>query len=383
MNSTATANPTATAAPRVLHLTGNLNRGGIETWLLSVARALPREELGMDILVTDPAPHPGELDAAFAEAGVRVLRAPGTGRALAYAAFLWRVLKAGRYDAVHSHVHHFGGFALLLARSVGVPLRAATSHNDTARADRAASRARRAYLALARAAMRLGANDRSAVSAEAAAALFGPRWERECELIALGIDLAALRAVDPERRAALRAELRLTPPVFVHVGQFRAQKNHTFLLEVFARYRASHGPATLLLAGDGDERPAAEARARELGVLGAVRFVGSHPEVPALLSLGDAFVFPSHFEGLGLALLEAQAVGLPCVVSDRVPLHPPASGNTRALPPGDAERWADALAAALSRGRQPLDLDLDVRHTARALAARYRGRLTASARGNA
>ncbi|MDL2345033.1 glycosyltransferase [Deinococcus sp. MIMF12] len=362
---------------RVLHLTGTLDRGGVESWLVNLLGQVRPTEARMDLLVVSPDPRPGDLDRLVWGLGGRVFQAPSTRRPLAFVAALRRHLREyGPYDVIHSHIHHFGGLALLVARLAGVPVRVATSHLDSRREDAAAGRGRRLYLRAMEAALGAGVTHRLAVSAEAAAALFGPRWrEWGTRLVTLGVNLDAVRAARGEADTT-RRELGLPSgePVIGHVGQFRPQKNHSFLLDVFAAYLERHGPAQLLLVGDGAERSGIEARVRELGLKGCVHLVGSRPDVPRLLWAMDVFVFPSTHEGLSLALLEAQAAGLPAVVSDGVPLDRRMRLEAVEVL-GLAQKpavWADAVARALARGRAvPETLDFDIARTSRELLTFY------------
>lgn len=362
---------------RVLHLAGTLDRGGIETWLVNLLAQLPREEVAMDVMVVSPDPRPGEYAERVRGLGATLLVAPATGNPLAFAAFFVRALRRhGPYDVIHSHIHHFGGLALLLARLSGVPVRVATSHLDSRRADMAATGGRYAYLSAMRAALGAGITHRHAVSPEAAAALYGPDWQaRGAQVVTLGVDLQAVR--HPGDLTDLRTELGLTPgmPVFGHVGQFRPQKNHLLLLEAFAAYLERHGPAQLLLVGDGPERAAIEERVAALGLKDRVRLLGSRPDVARLLWIMDAFVFPSHFEGLSLALVEAQAAGLPRVISAGV-YHDARmqDAGLQVLPlTAPPAVWADALAQAASRGREvPDHLEFDIVQEARKLGDFYR-----------
>jgi len=122
--------------------------------------------------------------------------------------------------------------------------------------------------------------------------------------------------------AAVRGELGIAPDAFVigHVGRFFEPKNHSFLLEVTAE-AAKREPRTVLLSvGDGPLRSQIEQKAISLGIRERVIFTGARADVFRLMQGAmDLFVFPSLFEGLGLALIEAQAAGLPCVISDVIP----------------------------------------------------------------
>lgn len=367
--------PPAHRPLRVLHLTGVLDRGGVETWLLNLFRQVPPEDAAMEILVAAAEVRPGTYDQEFRAAGGKVRLGPSTRHPLTFLAAFWRQLRrGGPYDVVHSHIHHFGGLALLVARLAGVPVRVATSHLDTRRLDQEASRGRALYLALIRLAMRAGATHRLAVSEEAAASLFGARWAADgARLTTLGIDLRSVREARPS--PALRAELGLRPgvPVLGHVGLMRPQKNHLFLLELFAHYLREVGPAQLLLVGDGPERRVIEARAAELGLGQSVCFAGSRADVPQLLALMDAFVFPSLYEGLALALQEAYVSGLPCVTSQTVAVLPGARGIEAVALDAPLGDWTAAIHRALERGRQPqTGADFDIAQTAPALVAFYR-----------
>lgn len=363
---------------RVLHVTGNLDRGGIETWLVNVVRRADPAAVQMDILIASPAPHTGVYEDELRGLGVRIIHAPPTGNLPQFVQVYRRALREyGPYDAVHSHVHHFGGLLLLLARLAGVSVRVATSHSDTSRADRQAGWGRAAYLRAMRAALQGSATHGTAVNRAAASALFGPDWaSQQVQIITLGIDLAELQT--PRSVQGLRDELGLQPgvPVLGCVAQLRPEKNHMFLLDVLAEYVRVR-PAYLLLVGEGSERQAIEGRVAELGLQPWVKLLGSRPDVADLLWLMEAFVLTSKFEGLSLALMEAQAVGLPCIVSTGVQVtsddrRSPLIDVVRLPLDAGAASWADALAAALERGRHdPPHMEFDVAETTRELTDFY------------
>ena len=127
-------------------------------------------------------------------------------------------------------------------------------------------------------------------------------------------------AYDPDRRQKVRKELNIPSESFVvgHIGRFNAVKNHTFLLDVFSKLKEQQQNALLLLVGDGDLREEMEKKASDLGLTDCVIFTGIRSDVPDLLQVMDRFVFPSLYEGLPVTLIEAQAAGLPCIVSDSV-----------------------------------------------------------------
>lgn len=305
---------------RVLHVVGGMNPGGVETWLMHVLRNIDRRRFRMDFLVHTE--NRCVYDDEIRSLGARILPCPCPSHPWTYARNIRRVLaEGGPYDVVHSHVHHFSGFVLKLAAGCGVPARIAHSHNDTSHGDAHASLARQVYLHLGAAWIRRHATSRLACSAPAARCLFGANWGEPpaARIVRCGIDLEPFKeATDRER---VRAELGIPRGAFVvgHVGQFREAKNHAFLVDVAAEVMGRLPGAALLLVGAGELEDAVRDKVRRSGCADHVFFAGNRSDVPRILrGAMDAFLFPSFFEGLPLAAIEAQAAGLPCFLSDRI-----------------------------------------------------------------
>lgn len=147
-----------------------------------------------------------------------------------------------------------------------------------------------------------------------------------------------------DEQAHLEAKEQLgvsATPVFGNVGRLTEQKNHAFLLEVFKLIHDELPNAVLLLVGRGELEDAIRQKACDLDLADAVRFLGVRDDIPTVLNAMDVFLFPSYIEGLGIAALEAQASGLPCVVSDGLPPLAIASPKTTQIPLAKgAEAWA-------------------------------------------
>jgi glycosyltransferase involved in cell wall biosynthesis len=144
--------------------------------------------------------------------------------------------------------------------------------------------------------------------------------------------------------------------VFTHVGRFEPVKNHNFLLDAFKSIADLHPAALLLLVGDGPEKGNIQTRANELGIAKRVIFAGARDDVPEiLLQATDMFVFPSTTEGLPMAVVEAQAAGIPCLISDcltrEVELVP---GLVRRIALSEGPlAWAEAALAHHATPRPP------------------------------
>lgn len=339
-------------AIRVLHVLGAMNRGGVETWLMHALRHLDRERVQMDFLVTTN--QPAAYDAELLALGARILRCPSPHNPLLFGRrFLAAVKQFGPFEAIHSHVHHASGYILWLAQRASVPLRLAHSHSDTARLDTSAGLARRCYLQVMKKSIRSHATHFVGASDAAGRALFGEDWSADprSRVLHCGIDLAPFRR--RPAKALVRAAWSIAPDDFVigHVGRFDTQKNHVLLLHIAAEVARRHPRTRLLLVGDGPLRSMLADQIRDLGIGNQVILTGVREDVADLLSAMDMFVFPSLHEGLGLALVEAQAAGLPCVVSDVIPREAdvvPALIRRVPLAAG-VGHWVDCVLTARSR----------------------------------
>ncbi len=302
---------------RILQVVGGLNIGGTETWLLNVLRHLDLGRYQMDFLVhsTEPQAYEAEIRGRHC----RILACPSHKRPWKYGRQLEHLLhQYGPYDIVHSHVHHFTGVVLRAARRVQVPMRIAHSHSDTSQLQRKAGPLRGIYYHLMARWIRQNATLGLAASQKAAAALFGENWATEgnFRVLPCGVDLTPFH--DLPEAGEVRAEWGIPRDAFVvgHVGNFGPPKNHAFLVEI-ARELVRRAPETRLLCiGDGDLRPAIQEKVTQAGLEGQVCFAGRRADVPRLLAAMDVFVFPSLWEGMPLSLIEAQAAGLRCFVSD-------------------------------------------------------------------
>lgn len=303
---------------RILHVVGGMDRGGVETWLRHVLHHVDRTQLQMDFLVhtTQPCAYDDEI----LTRGSAILPCMHPSQPWHYARNFRRIIRDyGPYDIVHSHVHHYSGYVLALAKQAGVPVRIAHSHNDTSEVESRVGLMRQGYLALMRHWITQYATAGLSASRKSAVALFGDNWQSDprWQLLYYGIDLQPFR-VKPVTDE-IRAELNIPADAFVigHVGRFDAQKNHAFLINIVAEVVRRKPETHLLLVGEGALRPAIEHKVARAGLYNHVTFAGLRTDVPRLMmGAMDVFVLPSFYEGLPLVLIEAQAARLPCIFAD-------------------------------------------------------------------
>lgn len=176
-------------------------------------------------------------------------------------------------------------------------------------------------------------------------------------------------------RDQIRRELGIPFDAFVvgHVGRFSKAKNHEFLLEIFNEIKKQKKNAFLLMIGDGDGKQKIVANLNERHLEDSYIVLSNRSDIPELMSIMDCFVFPSKYEGLGIALIEAQESRLPCFISDKVPTHAIMSNLVTVLPLDDgAKKWSKAILSYRKPKRIVLDdKEWDIRLVTRKLEQIY------------
>ena len=151
---------------------------------------------------------------------------------------------------------------------------------------------------------------------------------------------------DVQTRNEMRKELGLEEKYVIgHIGRFQYQKNHEFLIDIFAAYIRMNDKAHLLLIGQGENQENIRRKVDDLNLQDKVTFTGARLDVDKLVQAMDIFVFPSRFEGLGIVLIEAQAAGLNCITSkEKVPYEVNITGNVEFVELAEnPEEWAESI----------------------------------------
>ncbi|HXF74153.1 MAG TPA: glycosyltransferase [Actinomycetota bacterium] len=352
------APPAAGRPRRVLLVFGGLERAGAQLRMMEVCRELRRDHLvafdlcSLDLAADDLWPEAPSLGGAPRRVSIRSPWFP-----LRFA----RLLRAERYDAVLTEPQLLSGLVVLLAALAGVPVRIAAIHNMLGAPGQSATNplvravlANRAFVWAMRALIRTCATDVVAVSRSALDSVLPGRWQagHRCRVVYNGTDVAPFQ--EPPDRAGVRAEFGWAPDrrILIHVGRMSPQKNHRGILEVMRLVLDREPAARLLLVGDGKLRGEVERWIDRLGLRDVCAVTSGRRDVPRLLLASDVFLFPSLWEGLPGAPLEALAAGLPVVASDIPPIReiqPYFPGSILVSPPGDAEAHARNVLEALRR----------------------------------
>lgn len=327
---------------RILHVLGSTNLGGAESRIMDLYRHIDRDKIQFDFLVHST--KEGFFEPEIKQMGGNIYYLPSF-RVYNY----FQYQKACReffaahreFKVVQGHMTSTASIYLPQAKKAGIPITIA--HARSAGVD---SGMKGFITKLLRKNLYRKCDYMFACSDLAARAVFGDKRYEEGEafFIPNAVDTDEF-VPDEMARNTIRKEYGLENRFVIgHVGRFHYAKNHEFLLEIFAEVLNKRADAKLVLLGDGPRRVEMEAKVRELGMENEVVFAGNKNPVAPFYQAFDAFLFPSRFEGMPGTVVEAQAAGLPCLVSDSVTSQVKATELVAFLPLAkSAEEWAEEL----------------------------------------
>lgn len=353
---------------RILQIVPAMNAGGMETFIMNVYRAIDRTKVQFDFLYHYDMPC--FYDDEILSLGGRIFKftVRQDNRLPQYLRQLNHFFaQHPEYRVIHGHYSGFGMFYNSIAKRHGITVRAGHSHNTNYEHNLVGQLDR-----LMSWFFPFGLTHRFACGMAAGNALYRGR---SFTYLPNGVDAAAF-APNAAARQQVRRSLDIPDdaPVYGHIGRFTQQKNHSYLLQIFHQILLQQPNARLLLLGEGPLLEQVRQQALSMG--DRVIFAGVQKDTRDFYSAMDAFLLPSLFEGLPVVLVEAQAAGLPCFVSDTVDRDAAFSQQVHFLPLNSAHTWADAVTSAHLQ-RDPAALfhlqqaGYDIVHTASVLQNFY------------
>ncbi len=328
---------------RIAQVIGKLSAGGVESVVYNYYRHMDHTKFQFDFFIDADSTCPPRQE--LIDMGARYFVVPPYQKLPQHIRALIRLFRENRYKIVHAHMNTLAVFSLFAAWVAGVPVRICHSHSTAGRGEGG----KNALKYLLRPFAKLFATNLCACAEYAGRWLFGRQAMEQGDVTVFQNAIELNRfGFDPVVRAEVRRELELEGSFVVgHVGRFCFQKNHGFLIEIFAAIRKCRPDAILLLVGDGGLLDSVKERVLQLELKNAVRFLGVREDVGRLYQAMDVFVLPSRYEGLPVVGVEAQAAGLPCLVSDRVTQEAQLTGNFKFMPlAAGAEHWAKEIVSA-------------------------------------
>lgn len=290
---------------RILHVYPQLNNAGTEMVIMNLYRNIDKSKIQFDFCVQKK----GELDDFVREMGGRIFYIPYSKNYLKQMIDFYK--DHPEFQTIHTHTHKEMGDVLKAAYIADIKTRIAHSHNS--RAD--LPRILKIYKRITSYPIEKYATHFIACSSEAADWLF-PHKKNECMIWNNGIDLKRFE-FSIIARQAFRKEYNIPDDatVICHVGRFARQKNHEKIICLLNQILKTRSNYYAMLVGTGPLLEEMKNKAETDRIL----FLGNRTDVPTILSASDLFLFPSLWEGLGIVAVEAQANGIHCIASDRVP----------------------------------------------------------------
>lgn len=321
---------------RILHVFGRLDRGGAETMIMNLYRNIDRTKIQFDFIIHTKDKCDYEDEIRFL--GGRIYSIPRyKGKNHREYKNIWNdfLKQHNEYKIIHGHVRSTAAIYLSIAKKYKLKT-ISHSHNTSSGKGIVAI-----FKNLLQYPIRYKADYLFACSKSAGEWLFG---EKACKSKKFYI---LKNAIDSEKfifnkeiRIEKRKELNLQDNYVIgHIGRFHPQKNHDFLINVFKKVHEKNKNSVLLLIGDGELKKSIENNVKKLGIEKNVIFTGGRSDITELLQAMDLFVLPSLYEGLGIVVIEAQASGLHCVVSDNVPKETNITKNVKYISLKESQRY--------------------------------------------
>lgn len=357
---------------KVLYVLTVLNRGGLETMLVNYFRNFNKDKFEFHFLVHRTE---GQYEKELIENGAYIHRVSPLSFSLVnflkYKKELNIFFKNNKFDIVHVHNNSFGYYPLKYAKKHGNKIRIIHSHisslND--------SMMKVLFGKFLNKKIPFVATEFYACGIEAGKWMFG---NRKFEVINNAIDIESYY-FNKENRKLYQDKLNAKDTInIVNVGRFNTQKNHLFLLEVFAKIVKKNNNYKLFLVGDGELKAQILEKIWNLDISDYVELLGVRDDVDIILQAMDIFLFPSLFEGLPVSLVEAQATGIKCVISDGVPAESIlVKENVEVISlKENAEQWAEKIVKIDVSQRKDVseiikEKGYDIKENARKLEDKY------------
>jgi len=300
---------------RVLQVFTIMNRGGAETMVMNYYRNIDRTKVQLDFLVhrQERGMYENEIEAL----GGRIFRISPVHPKyfISYQKEISKFLGDHKeYKIIHGNFSELGYFLYKEAKKQGVPIIICHAHNSKMSLDLKAP-----FRFYWKHACRKYITHMFSCSKPASKWLFGAKNESKAILMNNAIDVNKF-SFNNRKSENMKKKLGLVGKFIIgHVGRFNVQKNHDFLINIFHAIKNKCDSATLILVGQGELEEKIVQKVKKMGLEDSVLFLGSRADVNEVMQAFDVFLFPSLFEGLPVTMVEAQAAGLKCIISDTIP----------------------------------------------------------------
>lgn len=325
---------------RVLEVVSGISPEGIGTFLLNVFENMDDKNIQVDFALATE--YKQFYEERLINEGAKIYRTYEIGRGIKgkikHFINLIKIIKSkGPYDVVHSHMDFFNGINLLAAYIAGTPIR--ISHAHIAVNGENTSYLKKIYMKIMKFLIRKFSNERLGCSQEANLYINGNKNE---VVIKNGINLTNFKEIYKSNKEVDICIDRNKKNI-ITIGRIEEQKNPEFIVEVIKELVNIDKDYVLWWVGVGTLKSRVEELIKIYELEENIFLLGNRKDVPNLLSNIDYMLFPSKWEGLGIVLIEAQAAGVPCFISDTIPKEADLGLCTILKLEQNAEKWAELI----------------------------------------
>lgn len=301
---------------KVLQIIGGMNRAGAETMLMNIYRHIDKSKIQFDFLVFYDEKQ--DYEDEIVSMGGKVIHMPlNKGVQMVKSiAFIRNVLRQeGPYCAIHAATLFNSVYPLLA--SAGTPGVVRVVHSHTTRNTLHRSVLRVVYEHISRCLIKALGQRFIACGVEAGGYLFGKKFLKKGIVINNAVDVDAFANVNADAVEVIKRDLGVDGHIVIgNVARLADVKNHAKMIEIARTLKSMGVKFKMLFIGQGDLQQEIEQQIRVHHLEDDVKLLGLHADIPDLLHVMNVFLMPSHFEGNPVSLIEAQAAGTPCVISD-------------------------------------------------------------------
>ena len=332
---------------RILHIVTYMGRGGLETMIMNYYRNIDRSKVQFDFLTHRE--ERWDYDDEIEKLGGKIYRLPRLNPfSPSYLKALDGFFKEHKeYKIVHCHQDCLSGIPLKYAKKNGVPFTIAHSHSSNQNKDLK-------YLVKLAAKKNICkySDHLFACGKEAGEWMFKTS---DFEILNNAIDTKKY-IYNEEKSLEIKEKLDITDKFVIgHVGRFRKEKNHDFIIDIFKEVCEKEPNSILLLIGDGPLEEDIKKKVNSFELEDKVKFLGARDNVNDLMQAMDAFILPSLYEGIPLTMIEAQASGLDCIISDKVPKECIVTKNVKSINLEECPKyWANEIMKSKNKERKNL-----------------------------
>ena len=353
---------------KLLYFAHGLSANGIESFLVSVMKNIDKSKYDITVITAIDEGVMCLNEKTVTDKGIRVIHAgdmDSLSKKKQYLKNIFRLMKSEHYDIVHANMDLMNGIILFFAKICGIKKRVCHAHNSKSQYNPIGKLAfikkniQKIYSVLMKKLMKNSSTDFLACSGEAGNYFYG---NHPYELIYNGVDIDSFRLDVPSDYMGFTEKHRV-----VCVGRLTMQKNPLFAVEIANSLRKIRSDFIFIWVGVGELESETNNRISELNLKDYFELSGLRTDIPQILNCCDLFLMPSLFEGLPVSLVEAQAAGLCCIVSDVITRQAD-TGLIEYVPlENGADFWADKISLLLDEPKKNADNEklklFDIKHT--------------------